>query len=171
MRHAVLLGLALSFYPTFSANAQESTSYTYGDWKVTCVERENALPCEMTQSLIDSTSGQTVTHFSLAYSPVDEAYAIQISVPLGVKLEGGMVIKAGETVVEGIRFSRCLPGGCLIEAKLEDPLLGAMSAGGEAAIAVVDASGQAVSLPYSLNGFADAKAQLVKETTTRMPQN
>lgn len=77
-----------------------------------------------------------------------------------------MALRPGETTVDSIRFSRCLPGGCLVEARLEDPLLGAMSAGGEAAIGIVDAKGKAVTLPFSLKGFEDARDKLVKQTTS-----
>ena len=156
-----LFGLLMSSGPSQS---QESVSYTYGDWQVACTQRENALPCEMHQNLIDGASGQTIVNFSLAYSPVEGAYAIQITVPLGIMLEGGMVIHAGETTVEGIQFSRCLPNGCLVEARLEDPLLAAMSAGGEASIRIVDAAKQPANLPFSLNGFEAARAQLQSQT-------
>lgn len=156
-----LFGLLMSSGPS---QPQESVSYTYGDWQVTCVQRENALPCEMRQKLIDTTSGKTVISFSLAYSPDEKTYAIQITVPLGIMLEAGMVIHAGETTVEGIQFSRCLPKGCLVEARLADPLLSAMSAGGEAAIEIVDAARQLATLPYSLKGFEAARVQLQSQT-------
>jgi invasion protein IalB len=155
------LGLLISSLPS---PAQDSISYTFDDWQVTCAQRENALPCDMHQSLIDSASGETIVRFSLAYSPDEETYAIQIRVPLGVRLEGGMVIRAGDTTVEGIQFSRCLPHGCLVEARLEEPLLSAMSAGGEAVIGIVDAIGQTAALPFSLKGFKEARAQLQSQT-------
>ena len=79
-------------------------------------------------------------------------------------LEGGMVIRAGDTTVEGVQFSRCLPRGCLVEARLEEPLLSAMSVGGKAVIGIVDAAKQTAALPFSLKGFEEARAQMQSQT-------
>ncbi len=165
-----LLGLFGLLIISAPAQAQDNVSWAFGDWKVTCVQRQNALPCEMHQKLIDSVSGKTIVNFSLVYSPKEKSYAIQITVPLGVMLEGGMVIKAGETTVEGIQFSRCLPTGCLVEARLEEPLLGAMSKGGEAAIRIIDAAKNAAALPFSLKGFEQARAQMQSQTEIFLAQ-
>lgn len=139
-------------------------STTFGDWVVKCVRKENGLPCEMSQQLIDGKSGNTVTRFSVVWSPTESRHALQVSVPLGVWLEPGAVLSVGELKVEGIQYSRCLPRGCMIEALLEDPMLAALKSGEKGQLTIFDRTHRAINLPFSLRGFASAETRLRKDT-------
>lgn len=144
-----------------------TVSTTFGDWVVRCVEREAALPCEMSQQLVDGKSGQMMTRFSIAWSPAEDRHALQIALPLGVWLEPGVTLSVGELNVEGIQYSRCLPRGCMIEAALEDPMLSELKTAEKGQLTIFDRTHQPIGLPFSLKGFASAEAGL-RRTTKEM---
>lgn len=139
-------------------------STTFGDWLVTCTEKQDGLPCEMSQQLVDGKSGQALTRFSITWSPDAQKHALQIVVPLGVWLEPGAAMGVGELKIEGIQFSRCMPQGCVIEALLEDPMLSALKDGKKGQLVIFDRARQQANLPFSLLGFGDADARLIKDT-------
>lgn len=62
------------------------------------------------------------------------------------------------------------PGACRAAVSLKPvwktPCWGQCLRGGEAAIGIVDAKGKAITLPFSLKGFEDARDKLVKQTTS-----
>lgn len=145
-----------------------SESFTYGDWKITCVERKDALPCDMSQRIVDGPTGLSLLNISLAYSPAVDKHAIQITLPLGVWLEPGLGMQVGEVTVNNIQYSRCLPQGCLVEAMLEDPMFSAMKEGQSGQLAVFDRTKQAVTLPFSLKGFSNGLQRLERETQNKL---
>lgn len=152
-----------SFHLWQQYNSHESAdltvvSTTFGDWVVECARREQGLPCEMSQQLVDGNTGNTLTRFSVVWSPDRDRHALQVSVPLGVWLEPGAILSAGELKVDGIQYSRCLPQGCMIEALLEDPMLTALKSGEEGKLTIFDRTHKAINLPFSLRGFEAAEA-------------
>ena len=145
-------------------SSQTSATYAFEDWIVVCVSREQGLPCEMSQQLVNGQTGSVVTKFSIAYSPTAEKHALQIALPLGVWLEPGIALNVGDMSVTDIKFSRCMPQGCMIEAVLEDPMLAEMKKSGNGQVILFDRNKQKIGLPFSLNGFADANAKLLSQT-------
>lgn len=143
---------------------QTLISTTFGDWVVKCVQRENGLPCEMSQRLVDGKTGLALTRFSIAWSPSEDKHALQITVPLGVWLEAGAAMGVGDLKIEGIQYSRCLPSGCMIEALLENPMLSALRSGEEGQLIIFDRMRKPIVLPFSLRGFAEAEARLRRDT-------
>lgn len=162
-------GLVAGFLMVSGTAYADVDTQTHDDWTVRCQMRENALPCDMVQQIIDKPSGKQVLAISIAWSPADDRHALQIVVPLGVRLEPGLAIRIGEDfTVEGVRVTRCEPSGCLVEAIMEDTLLDAMKHGSEGFVILMDATGQPAALPFSLNGFTDAHKALQKETGGRI---
>lgn len=145
-------------------SSQTTATYAFEDWMVVCVSREQGLPCEMSQQLVNGQTGSVVAKFSIAYSPTEEKHALQIAMPLGVWLEPGIALNVGDMSVTDIKFSRCMPQGCMIEAVLEDPMLAEMKKGGDGQVVLFDRNKQKIGLPFSLKGFADADAKLRTQT-------
>lgn len=181
MRHSIMrktvtvIGLlllgGLSSYQQAMAESegQDPDRQTHGDWTLRCQARDNALPCDMVQQIIDKPSGKQVLAISIAWSPKEQKHALQIVVPLGIWLEPGLAIKIGEDFsVDGVRLSRCEPSGCFVEAVMEDTLLDAMKAGSEGAIILMDMARKPAVLPFSLKGFTAAHKALQSETVARV---
>lgn len=166
---STLVGFATGLLMASGVATAEPDARTHDDWTLRCQARENALPCDMVQTIIDKPSGKQVLAFSIAWSPTDDKHALQIILPLGVRLEPGLAIRIDEDfTVKGIRITRCETSGCFVEAIMENTLLEAMQNGSGGAVIIVDAARQPVALPFSLKGFTAAHQALQKETIARM---
>ena len=130
---ALRLGAAMAVSLTMPVLAESDSGevsgdlFTFEDWVVRCYEFENALPCDMYQSVAHQETNAKIISLSLAYSPQHETHAVQITLPLGIDLRRGVSLKVGEVSVAGIRPVRCELQGCMIEAVLAPDMLGAMN--------------------------------------------
>lgn len=123
----------------------------------------------MVQSVVDQEINKALLTMSLAYSPEQDKYAIQIALPLGIALQPGITIKVDEDFeVGGIPIVRCEPIGCLIEAEAATDLIDAFKSGTNGSIYFAAVSGQVTALPFSLEGFSGALKKLQQETKTKM---
>ncbi|TNE42679.1 MAG: invasion associated locus B family protein [Alphaproteobacteria bacterium] len=147
-----------------SSNPQTSATYAFDDWVVFCALRDQGLPCEMNQQLVNGKTGGVITKISMVYAPEVDKHALQILVPLGTSLEPGLAIQIGGSSASELTFSRCVPQGCLAAALIDDALLMAMKSGDEGKLILVDRARNQVALPFSLKGFDNAERKLRHQT-------
>lgn len=78
--------------------------------------------------------------------------------PFGLKLEAGAILKLDDKDLgQGVRFSTCVPQGCLLPVSFPSVATDAMRKGKTLVVAALNLSnGQAVTFNVSLNGFAAA---------------
>lgn len=166
---ALVVGLLFGSLALSPGSQADADVQAHDDWTLRCQARENALPCDLIQQIIDKPSGKQVLAISIAWSPKEDKYALQIVVPLGISLQAGLAIRVGEDfAAEGLRVSRCEPTGCFVETLMGEELLNAMKDGSQGAVMLMDATGQQAALPFSLKGFTAAHKALRKETQARM---
>ena len=139
-----------------TANA-EPESEVFDDWAVRCVEREALPPCDIVQFAMDRDSGAPVMQFSVAHAGHDDSYGIQLMVPLGVRLPGGVAIRVdGGPPLEDFDFTRCEPSGCFIERVVSEDQLAPFEAGQAGILAVIGRAGEPLVFPLSFKGFTKA---------------
>ena len=137
--------------------AQETENEIHEDWAVRCVERESLPPCDMVQFATQNENGKPVMQFSVAHAGHEEQYGIQIMVPLGVRLSGGVAIRVdGGSPLESFQFTRCEAGGCFIERIATADKLTPFKAGNAGVLAVLDRRGRPMVIPLSFKGFTRA---------------
>ena len=146
--------------PPNPAAQQFSVNTPVGDWAVRCAQTtvKSPAPCDVIQLTINQDSKARIMSFSLAYLPSRDTYAMQVIVPTGVALQRGLTMAAGAVALQGVKFTRCERDGCYVEALVDAAAVNALSAAGATTNVIVVGYGQTneVTLPVSLNGFADA---------------
>ena len=102
----------------------------------------------MYEELDDKNSHQRVLSLSLAYIPRMDRHAIQISVPLGVALQNGLVIQTDNFTSTALHFRRCDRQGCYVEMVLDNASIDSLSKSGpDGKIKIVADGGKPFDLP------------------------
>lgn len=78
--------------------------------------------------------------------------------PFGLRLDSGVRLAIDEGVqLDPLRFSTCLPAGCIVPLAFDAATVTALRAGTSASVSVTaNDSGQELAFSISLNGFASA---------------
>lgn len=156
---------ALSGTAAFAQTAQtgQPDVKRIGDFVVRCFPVKSVAPCDMYQERANKETGQRVLTFSLAYMPSGNRYILQVSVPLGVSIEKGVVITGGSYTSPALPFRRCDQAGCYVEAAVNKDLLDNFAKlGSDVKIRVVpDGGGKAFDFPFSFDGFSAAHDDMV----------
>lgn len=131
----------------------------YGDWTVRCIPGGRP-PCEMIQ-IARNKQGRRVSSVALAYLPRVDRHALRIDMPLGVSLSQGVKITASKFAAQPMPFARCDGAGCVAQGNVETGALDSLAGSDpDAKLEAAAVNGQAVTLPLSLRGFADARAAM-----------
>ena len=140
-------------------HAQEGvTTTTYQDWVVRCIERADLPPCDAVQTAFDTATEQRVMLTSIAHFGANDEIGIQIWVPTGILVSGGILFEIDQTdqALGNLKFTRCESDGCFIEAIVAEDALTPLKKGSQAAIAVLSSTGQPRVVGLSLSGFTKA---------------
>lgn len=181
MRITTLLsGLALAGLISGTALAQGAAApkgppqiKQIGDWTVRCFPMKSASPCDMFQQQDSKNSKQRILSVSIAYIPSLNRHAIQISVPLGIAVQPGVVLQAGSFTSKAMPYRRCDQAGCYVEMLIDNSTIDQLSHGGDSAmVKVTGVDGKKYDLKFSLKGFSaahDSMAQLAKQKAVATP--
>lgn len=139
-----------------------------GDWLVRCYPAQTQSPCDMYQQQNDAKSQQRVLAVSIAYIPHLDKHAIQISVPLGVSIERGVVLQAGSFNSPVMPYRRCDRAGCYVEMLIDNSTIDQLNHGGSDALIKVTADdGKNYQLKLSLNGFTAAHDSMTEQAKAK----
>lgn len=138
-------------------NGASSINETYGDWTVDCRIADAQKQCLLVQAQRDSQSGQRSYAIEL-HAPRDGKTEGAILMPFGFNLESGAILKLDDKDLgKGLRFSTCLPQGCLLPVSFPTVATDAMRKGTKLVVASLNiSSGEAITFNVSLNGFGAA---------------
>jgi invasion protein IalB len=129
-----------------------------GDWTVRCFPIKSPSPCDMFELLADKKNGNRVMSLSIAYVPQQDRHAIQIALPLGVALAKGVQLQSDTFNSPVMRYRRCDRGGCYVEGLIDNASVDALSRSqGQAKVRFSAYGGRDYALPFSLNGFSEAR--------------
>jgi invasion protein IalB len=129
---------------------------TFGDWAVRCFAIKGPVQCDMFQATVEKSSQRRIVSVSLAYAPRDNLYVAKFIVPLGAKVQDGLTIVTDKRANKPVAFSRCEQDGCYAEGPLNKAIVDKLLAAKAASLNIGTYGGPGLSLPISLNGFADA---------------
>jgi invasion protein IalB len=159
---ATVLALGLLGSAAIAQPAQPDVKHI-GDFVVRCFPVKSVAPCDMYEDRANRDTGQRVLTFSLAYMPSGNRYILQISVPLGVSIEKGVVVAGGSYTSQPLQFRRCDQSGCYVEVAVNKELLDNFAKlGKDVKIRVYpDGVDKAFDLPLSFDGFSAAHDDMV----------
>lgn len=137
-------------------NHATAISETYGDWTLNCGTDKGAKFCTLSQAQVNK-EGQRAFAVELRTAK-DGSSEGTILMPFGLKLDAGAILKIDDKDLgQGVRFSTCVPQGCLLPISFPTVATDAMRKGKTLVVASLNlSSGQAVSFNVSLSGFAAA---------------
>lgn len=149
--------------PAALPNGASSINETYGDWTVDCRIVNAQKQCLLVQAQRDSQTGQRIYAIELR-PPVDGKTEGTILMPFGLNLDVGAILKLDDKDLgKGLRFSTCLPHGCLLPVSFPAVATDAMRKGAKLVVASLNiSSGEAVTFNVSLNSFGDALDRLTQ---------
>lgn len=159
---------------TGQVSAQENVeTTTYKDWVVRCVDRDNLPPCDAVQTAFNTDTNQQVMLTSIAHFGSSGEIGIQIWVPTGLLVSGGVLFEIDQEkrALENLQFTRCEADGCFIEAIVNEDALSPLKKGSQAAIAVLSSSGQPRIVGLSLAGFTKAFNEVKQKNTNWFEEN
>ena len=138
-----------------------SLNETHGDWTVTCVTLDGTVRCAVSQIQINSENRQRVLSVELTANDGGNAAGGTFVLPFGLALDQGVALSIDEgEPMASLRFSTCLPAGCLVPLTFDQNAITAMRAGAALkAKAAANGGGQDVNFSISLSGFTSALAR------------
>jgi invasion protein IalB len=147
-------------------SANEVRITTFQDWRVICPALTPATPnCALTSDVMRDTGGVLLT---LSITNPAPGSTLSLTVPHGVLLDPGISFTIGNEPVRLRPYETCTNVGCIALVTVDADTLKALqsSMGGQVSVAAPN-NAQPVNIPFSLKGFADGYASLVRETARR----
>jgi len=138
-------------------NGASSINETYGDWTVDCRIADSRKQCLLSQAQGNKETGQRV--FAIELRPTRDGKTDgTVLMPFGLNLDAGAVLKLDDKDLgKGLRFSTCVPQGCLLPVSFPSVATDAMRKGTKLVVASLNlSSNEAVTFNVSLNGFGAA---------------
>jgi len=150
--------------PQANRPVEPSETKGFGDWTVRCYPVSSVSPCEMLELRVAKKTGQRILGVLLVYIPSRNEHVMQISVPLGVALQSGLVVHSDTYNSPVMRFRRCDQQGCYVEVPIDNGAVSSLARATKAQATIVSADGRKFDLVFSMSGFADAHRALVDLT-------
>jgi invasion protein IalB len=144
----------------------ETRVTTFTDWRVICPPFNPAQPnCALTLDVLRDTGGVLLTVSMLDPTPNS---SLSITVPHGVALDAGLGFSVGSDPMRVRPFETCNASGCIALVTADVDTLKSLSTNmsGQVVIAVAGNTSP-VTIPFSLNGFAEGYAELQRAKARR----
>lgn len=134
---------------------------THADWTVTCTAPEGMVRCVVSQTQVSNENRQRILAVELSATENAQAASGTLVLPFGLDLDQGVVLSVDEgDSLPALRFSTCLPAGCLVPLSFNADTVTAIRAGTALKVkAVANDSGQEINFSISLSGFTSALAR------------
>lgn len=100
---------------------------TFGKWQLLC-NKANASECRVVQVLTSTDTAQGRLLQVLLGTDQGRTFAV-LTLPFGVDLRAGTVIKIDEAAEVKANYTTCLPDGCQAVVELDESLQGQLTAG------------------------------------------
>lgn len=138
-----------------------SLNETHGDWTVICTTPDGNVRCAISQMQVNSGNRQRVLTVELTAAKNGNAASGTLVMPFGLKLDDGVRLAIDEAAPgKPLRFSTCLPAGCLVPLSFDADMVSALKSGTALSVTVnANDGGQGLVFSISLSGFASALAR------------
>lgn len=165
---ALLLGFSLFMGGAFPSLAEglpggaSSLNETHGDWRVACASGEDGVKCAVSQTQVQGENRQRVLAIELTAAAGNRGATGLIMLPFGLKLDAGVIPAIDDDdPMPALRFSTCMPQGCLVPLDFDARTIAALEAGTKLSLrATANDSGQDVAFSVPLSGFVSAFERL-----------
>ncbi|MDH3691032.1 MAG: invasion associated locus B family protein [Gammaproteobacteria bacterium] len=157
-RLRILLSL-LSVVPCLAESQQaENVDVEFKDWSVRCdqSEQDGARSCYLNQHVRLKSQSKALVDVAVGYFFQPHEPVAIFTLPLGVHLPSGLVVRVDDTKPMRLNIERCDGSGCQAGLVLQERFLTRLKRGNVARIVFQEASGRRVSVPVSLQGFTAA---------------
>jgi len=145
------------------AHAKYAATDTIGDWVVYC-DSEDADKCLANQTIwmVQDDVRQKVVSSSVSRN--DESWQMALTLPLGVNLPFGAILRVDQGPQFKAPYLRCDTSGCVVLVDLNDELYDALKKGNTLTVGFKSSlSEQPLAVKLSLQGFTKATGRLVTQ--------
>jgi invasion protein IalB len=144
-------------------NGASSINETYGDWTVDCRLIEGQKQCALLQTQVNTQTKQRMFEIQLR-TPKDGKTEGTVLMPFGLKIDSGALLTLDDKDLgQPLRFSTCLPQGCLMPVSFTTATIDSMKKAKTLGIASLNlGNGEVVAFKVSLEGFAPAIARVAE---------
>ncbi len=143
-----------------SGGADEIRILAFEDWRVVCPPRSDEADCELSSNVVPGQISMVVDDPTLGSR-------LRVIVPHGVFLDPGLGFSIGDQPLQVYQFETCVQAGCFVLVTIDTTTLELLRENMNGEVVVVPAAGTPVTVPYSLNGFAEGFDALVDERARR----
>ncbi|MGE0847558.1 MAG: invasion associated locus B family protein [Flavobacteriaceae bacterium] len=135
-----------------------SLNETHGNWRVSCRTPEGEVRCVIAQNQVRGEQRQRVLAIELRSAQDGKAAEGTLVLPFGLKLDDGVKLAVDEAApFATLRFSTCLPAGCLVPLTFGPATVAALRQGKAVKVMVAASdNGKAIALSIPLSGFSSA---------------
>lgn len=143
--------------PATSAPAgSQITEQKFDAWTLQCSADKTMKPrCQIVYRLTSPDQKQVFMVISMARS-ADKKIGMQMALPLGFAIQGGVKIGFGSKYSTMAKVSRCTTQGCLVEGLCPPEMLAALMKEKSGKVSIRMMQGNMAELPISLSGFGAA---------------
>jgi len=138
-------------------NMKTSTE-TFKDWQIACVEQDNNRRCEMKQTLVNQKK-QPVAVLSLV-KKTRKDFLMQIALPHFLDLSVPVILTIDSKKIAELPYKYCNRVACFIVIENSDSIFSAFRKGEGGTIQAETVSKANLKLNFSLSGFSAASANL-----------
>lgn len=138
---------------TFPGGAQ-SVSEAFSDWRVACGIQNDRKRCLISQQQAEPRTRKRLLAIELQ-PKAGNADGVLV-MPFGLSLDKGVILKLADKNVSTLRFSTCLPQGCVVPLDFDAKMVAALKKAPALQLEAVSDVGQAQKFSISLNGFGAA---------------
>ena len=164
----VLLACGSAFAQQAPAAPGRPDVKTVGDWQVRCFPVNNANPCDVYQELDNQNTHQRVLSLSLAYVPSMNRHLLQVTAPLEVAIQKGLIIQTDSFTSPVLKYRMCSREGCFVQIAPDNAMIEALAKSGpDAKINIVGDNGKTYSIRFSLKGFSAAHDDMVSQARVK----
>ncbi|WP_353041942.1 invasion associated locus B family protein [Mesorhizobium sp. M1423] len=136
-----------------------SLQETYQDWRLSCQSAAPRAICTVSQQQAQK-NGQRVLAIELHRNGKDTLSG-DLVLPFGLLLDAGATLQIDDGQPrKPLRFSTCLPGGCIVPLSFDTAMIAALRAGTALRVKAQSTDGKEFALPISLKGLAAALDRL-----------
>ncbi len=151
--NTVLPGNASTSPPAAAPLASQVTEQQFAAWTLQCsTDASMKPPCQIMYRLTSSDQKQVFMVISMARS-ADNKIGMQMALPLGFAIQGGVKIGFGTKYSTVAKISRCTTQGCLVEGLCPPGMLDVLMKEKSGKVSIRMMQGNAAELPVSLEGF------------------
>ena len=136
-----------------------SLQETYQDWRLACQNAQPKPLCSVSQEQAQQ-NGQRVLAIELI-SGGNDGLTGNLILPFGLMLDAGVTLQVDDGKAgKPLRFSTCVPGGCVVPLKFDTAYVAALRAGKSLHLNVKSMDSKDVALAISLKGLPGALDRL-----------